>query len=65
MWCWRRMKNIKWTEEVNNEDVLKRVQTERNILKGIKRRKANWTGFILRKSFNGDVIEGQIDSNRK
>jgi hypothetical protein len=41
MWCWRRMKNISWTDRVRNEEVLHRVKEERNILHTIKRRKAN------------------------
>jgi hypothetical protein len=30
--CWRRTKKINWTNSVKNEDVLKRVNEERNIL---------------------------------
>jgi hypothetical protein len=32
-----------------NEEVLYTVKEERNILNIIKRRKANWIGYILRK----------------
>jgi hypothetical protein len=41
MWCWKRMLKISWTDRVRNEEVLQRVKEERNILKIIKRRKAN------------------------
>jgi hypothetical protein len=47
MWCWRRMEKISWTDDVRNEEVLYRVQEERNILRKIKRREANWIGHIL------------------
>jgi hypothetical protein len=46
MWFWRRMKKITWTNRVRNEEVLHRVNKERNILHTIKRRKANWIGHI-------------------
>jgi hypothetical protein len=49
IWCWRRME-IRWTDRVRNEEVLHRVKEERNILRGIKRRKANWIGHILRRN---------------
>jgi hypothetical protein len=26
MWCWRKMKNISWTDHVRNEEVLLRVK---------------------------------------
>jgi len=49
MWCWRKMGKISWTQYVKNE-VLRRVNGERNILHTIKRRKTNWTGHILRRN---------------
>jgi hypothetical protein len=39
MWCWRRMEKISWTDRVRNEEVLHRVEEERNILHTIKVRK--------------------------
>jgi hypothetical protein len=46
MWCWRRMEKISWTDRLRNEEVLHRVQEERNIVHTIKRRKAIWIGHI-------------------
>ena len=49
------------TDHVRNEEVLLRVNEERNILQEIRKRKANWIGHILRR--NGllkQVIEGKI-----
>ena len=50
MWCWRRMEKISWTNHVRNEDVLLRVNEQRNILHEIRKRKANWIGHILRRN---------------
>jgi hypothetical protein len=36
---------------VRNEEVLRRVKEERNILHTIKRRKAKWIGHILRRNY--------------
>ena len=51
MWCWRRMEKISWTDQVRNEDVLLRVNEQRNILHEIRKRKANWNGHILETAF--------------
>jgi hypothetical protein len=41
MWCWRRMEKISLTDHVGNEEVLFRVNEQRNILHKIIIRKAN------------------------
>ena len=61
MWCWRRMEKISWTDHVRNEEVLLRVNEQRNILHEISKRKANWIGHILcRNCLLKQVIEGKI-----
>ena len=61
MWCWRRMEKISWTDRVRNEEVLLRVNEQRNILREIRKRKANWIGHILRRNcLLKQVIEGKI-----
>ena len=61
MWCWRRMEEISWTDHVRNEEVLLRVNEQRNILHEIRKRKANWIGYILRRNcLLKLVIEGKI-----
>jgi len=47
MWCWRRMEKISWFDHVRNEEVLLRVIEQRNILREIIKKKANWIGHIL------------------
>jgi hypothetical protein len=45
---------------VRNEEALRRVKEERNILRAIKRRKANWIGHILRGNcLLNHVFEGE------
>ena len=59
-WSLRRTKNIKWSEEVTNRQVLKRIGEKRTILNNIHRKKANWIGHILRRNcLLHDAIEGQ------
>ena len=46
---------------MRNEDVLLRVNEQRNILHGIRKRKDNWIGHILRRNcLLKQVIEGKI-----
>ena len=60
-WCWRRMEKISLTDHARNEEVLLRVEEQRNILREISKRKANWIGHILcRKCLPKRVIEGKI-----
>ena len=55
------MEEIRWTDHVRNEEVLLRVNEQRNILHEIRKRKANWIGHILRRNrLLKQVIEGKI-----
>ena len=55
------MEKISWTDHVRNEEVLLRVNEQRNILHKIRTRKANWIGHILRRNcLLKQVIEGKI-----
>jgi len=48
-------------DHVRNEIVLLRVNEQRNILREIRKRKANWIGHILRRNcLLKQVIEGKI-----
>jgi hypothetical protein len=59
------MQKISWTDRVRNEEVLHGVKEERNILRTLQIRKANWTGHILRGNyFLKHVIEGKIEQKR-
>jgi len=55
------MEKISWNDHVRNEEVLLRVKEQRNILREIRKRKANWIGHILRRNcLLQRVIEGKI-----
>ena len=55
------MEKISWIDHVRNEEVLRRVNEQRNILREIRKWKANWIGHILhRNCFLKQVIEGKI-----
>jgi len=60
------MEKISWTDYVRNEEVLLRVEEQRNILHEIRKRKANWIGHILRRNcLLQRVIEGKIKGGWK
>ena len=56
------MEKISWTDHVRSEEVLLRVNEQRNILHEIIKRKANWIGHIVcRNCLLQRVIEGKIE----
>ena len=64
------MEKNSWTDHVRNEEVLLRVNKQRNILHEIRKRKANWIGHILRRNcllqqVNEGKIKGQIEVTRR
>ena len=55
------MEKISWIDHVRNEEVLLRVNEQRNILHEIRKWKTNWIGHILRRNcLLQQVIEGKI-----
>ena len=55
------MEKISWTDHVRNEEVLLRVNEQRNILHELRKRKAKWIGHILRRNcLLKQVIEAKI-----
>ena len=55
------MEKISWIDHVRNDEVLLRVNEQRNILREIRKRKANWIGHILRRNcLLKQVIERKI-----
>ena len=55
------MEKISWTNHVRNEEVLLRINEQRNILHEIRKWKANWIGHILhRNCLLKQVIEGKV-----
>jgi len=55
------MEKISWTDHVRKEEVLLRVNEQRNILHEIRKRKVDWIGHILRRNcLLKQVMEGKI-----
>jgi hypothetical protein len=64
------MEKTSWTDHVRNEEMLLRVNEQRNILHEIIKRKTNWIGHILRrncllKQVTEGKIKRQIEKTRK
>jgi len=56
------MDKISWADRVRDEEVSRRVQEERNILRTMQRRKTNNIGHIFHKNFLlKHVIEEEIE----
>ena len=56
---------VSYKDRVTNEDVLKKLKTERNLLKTIKQRKLRYFGHVKRQ--NGllkQTLEGRIEGTR-
>ena len=49
LWLRQRNEKINHREEITNEDVLKRINDKRKLIRAIGKRNANFTGNILRK----------------
>ena len=67
MWVFRRMLRIPWAERVTNRDVLKRSNTQRELLNTVKCRKISYLGHILRGSkyrLLQLILKGKIEGRR-
>ena len=54
-----------WQDRKTNEDVLRMVGQNRNLLTTVLERKKNWMGHVLRgNSMMRDVIEGRMEGKR-
>ena len=67
MWLYRRILKIPWTARETNEEVLRRVNKERELFDIIKKRKTAYLGHIMRNKkykFLQLMIEGKIEGKR-
>ena len=65
MWFLRRMMKISWMKKVTNEDVLRRAQTERQVMKQIVKRQCSFFGHIVRKGgIEYQVVTGKVQGKR-
>jgi len=46
IWIWRRMEKISWLDKVTDEEVLRRVNEDRQILNSLWQRKHRWIGHV-------------------
>jgi hypothetical protein len=65
MWFWRRMERISWRDHVRNEEVLRRVGENRNMIVTIWKKKARWIGHTIRsEGMLRTVMEGRAEGKR-
>ena len=65
MWCLRRIGNISWKDKVSNKDVLTKLNTERQLLYDIQRRKLMYYGHIKRRNnILTTACEGKLSGKR-
>ena len=56
---------ISWMKKVTNKDVLRRAQTERQLMKQIVKRQCNFLGHIVRKGgIEYQVVTGKVQGKR-
>ena len=62
MWIFRKVAKIKWSDRISNEEVCKKFNAEKSLLKDIMRRKLSYFGHIKRHgSIRKEILEGKID----
>ena len=65
MWMWRRVLNVSWTERVRNERILERMDTERELLKTIRKRQLQFLGHVMRmEGLESLSLTGRIEGVR-
>lgn len=67
MWIFRRLLKIPWTRRITNENVLRMMGTDRELLQHVKQRKTGYLGHVYR----GEkyqllrlLMEGKIEGRR-
>ena len=65
MWCLRRIGNIRWSDRVTNDSVLQKLNTKRQLLQSIQKRKTKYFGHIKRKkNLLTITLEGNLEGKR-
>ena len=65
MWFLRRMMKISWIKKVTNEKVLRKAQTERQVMKQIVKRQCGFLGHILGNGgIEYQVVTGKVEGKR-
>ena len=65
IWTYRRMFKISWKDRVTNEEVLRRMGNNAEVVDIIKSRKLRYYGHIRRHdSVQRDLLEGSVEGKR-
>ena len=65
MWFLRRMKKISRIKKITNENVSRRTQTERQLMKQMMKRQCSFLGHVPRKrGIEYQVVTGKVDGKR-
>lgn len=69
MWTYRRILKIKWTDKITNEEVLRRLAKEREIVLTIKKRKMEYFAHIVRNPIKYElpttILQQEVVGHRK
>lgn len=67
MYVYRRMLRISWVQRITNDEVLQRMQKQKEILNTIKERKMQYLGHVMRGGryeILRLIIEGKVQGKR-
>ena len=59
------MEKISYTQKISNEEVLRRVGEEHQVMSIVRSRKRKWIGHVVRgEGFLKEVIEGRMEGKK-
>ena len=65
MWMWRRILKIPWTARRTNEEVLRQMGAERELMTTIRRRQMRFLGHVVRREeMEAVVLTGMVEGGR-
>ena len=68
MWVYHSVLKMSWTEKITNEEVLRRMGTDREIVRQFKTRKLQYLGHLIRHNSSQlqliELLEGKIEGRR-
>ena len=65
MWIWRKLEHVSWKDKVTNDEVIRRINVQRQLMDTIWQRKKKWIGHILRREgLMRDALEGRMEGKR-
>lgn len=67
LWAYRRILKISWVQKVTNDEVMRRMKKEREIINTMKIRKLQYLGHVMRGEryrFLQEIMQGKIQGQR-